>query len=195
MSSTAWWPRATDRTQAPSCRVFHPGGDPRRPRHLRADLDGDHDGSGRGQRVDLPRAITPDTSEYVLAFSGYHLDRHIQYRLPDGGDVYESSAYRQHRHEPGDSLLVPHRLHSGPHPDRHAVCPGDERRIVFAATIAAILVAGIVQILVHLHYFLHLDTTSAARWNEVALMFTILILTLFVGGSLWIMLTLNYRMM
>ena len=63
------------------------------------------------------------------------------------------------------------------------------------ATIAAILVAGIVQILVHLHYFLHLDTTSEARWNEVALMFTILILTLFVGGTLWIMWTLNYRMM
>ena len=63
------------------------------------------------------------------------------------------------------------------------------------ATIAAILVAGIVQILVHLHYFLHLDTTSAARWNVAALMFTILILTLFVGGTLWIMWTLNYRMM
>ncbi len=64
-----------------------------------------------------------------------------------------------------------------------------------AATIAAIFVAGIVQIVVHLHYFLHLDTTSAARWNVAALVFTILILTLFVGGSLWIMWTLNYRMM
>ena len=64
-----------------------------------------------------------------------------------------------------------------------------------AATIAAIFVTGIVQILVHLHYFLHLDTTSAARWNVAALLFTILILTLFVGGSLWIMWTLNYRMM
>ncbi len=64
-----------------------------------------------------------------------------------------------------------------------------------AATIAAIFVAGIVQIVVHLHYFLHLDTTSTARWNVAALLFTILILTLFVGGSLWIMWTLNYRMM
>ena len=63
------------------------------------------------------------------------------------------------------------------------------------ATIAAILVAGIVQILVHLHYFLHLDTTSAARWNVAALIFTLLIMVLFVGGTLWIMWTLNYRMM
>ena len=64
-----------------------------------------------------------------------------------------------------------------------------------AATIFAIFVAGVVQIVVHLHYFLHLDTSSAARWNVLALMFTLLILTLFVGGSLWIMWTLNYRMM
>jgi cytochrome o ubiquinol oxidase operon protein cyoD len=64
-----------------------------------------------------------------------------------------------------------------------------------AVTIFAIFGAGIMQIVVHLHYFLHLDTSSAARWNMAALMFTILILTLFVGGTLWIMWTLNYRMM
>lgn len=64
-----------------------------------------------------------------------------------------------------------------------------------AVALAAIFVAGIVQILVHLHYFLHLDTTSAARWNVLALIFTLLIMILFVGGSLWIMWTLNYRMM
>ena len=59
----------------------------------------------------------------------------------------------------------------------------------------AIFGAGLVQIMVHLHYFLHLDTSSSARWNVAALLFTILILILFVGGSLWIMWTLNYRMM
>ena len=64
-----------------------------------------------------------------------------------------------------------------------------------SAALAAIFVAGIVQILVHLHYFLHLDTSSAARWNVLALIFTLLIMVLFVGGTLWIMYTLNYRMM
>jgi len=64
-----------------------------------------------------------------------------------------------------------------------------------AAALAGIFMAGIVQILVHLHYFLHLDTTSAARWNVVALVFTLLIMALFVGGTLWIMSSLNYRMM
>ena len=63
------------------------------------------------------------------------------------------------------------------------------------ATLAGIFSAGIVQILVHLHYFLHLDTSSASRWNVLALIFTLLIMVLFVGGTLWIMYTLNYRMM
>jgi cytochrome o ubiquinol oxidase subunit IV len=52
-----------------------------------------------------------------------------------------------------------------------------------------------VQILVHLHFFLHLDGSSAARWNVTALVFTILILALYVGGTLWIMFNLNSRMM
>ena len=63
------------------------------------------------------------------------------------------------------------------------------------AALAAIFSAGIVQILVHLYYFLHLDTSSAARWNVLAMIFTVLIMLLFVGGTLWIMSTLNYRMM
>jgi cytochrome o ubiquinol oxidase subunit IV len=63
------------------------------------------------------------------------------------------------------------------------------------ATLAGIFSAGIVQILVHLHCFLHLDTSSAARWNVLAMIFTLLIMALFVGGTLWIMSSLNYRMM
>ena len=55
--------------------------------------------------------------------------------------------------------------------------------------------AAIVQILVHLHYFLHMDTSSTARWNVLALIFTLLIMTLFVGGTIWIMYNLYYRMM
>lgn len=64
-----------------------------------------------------------------------------------------------------------------------------------SAALAGILSAGVVQILVHLHYFLHLDTSSAARWNVLALIFTLLIMILFVGGTLWIMHSLYYRMM
>jgi len=55
--------------------------------------------------------------------------------------------------------------------------------------------AAAVQILVHLRFFLHLDGSSSARWNVMALVFTILILALYVGGTLWIMFNLNARMM
>ena len=58
-----------------------------------------------------------------------------------------------------------------------------------------LLGATVFQILVHLHYFLHLNTSSESRWNVLALLLTFLIMLLFVVGSLWIMYNLNYRMM
>jgi cytochrome o ubiquinol oxidase operon protein cyoD len=64
-----------------------------------------------------------------------------------------------------------------------------------SAALFGIVSAAVVQILVQLHYFLHLDTSSAARWNVLALLFTVLIMILFVGGTIWIMYNLNYRMM
>ena len=63
------------------------------------------------------------------------------------------------------------------------------------AVFAVIFAAAMVQILVHLRYFLHLDASSSSRWNVMALVFTLLIMILFVGGTLWIMYDLNYRMM
>jgi len=65
------------------------------------------------------------------------------------------------------------------------------RRLV----IAGIVGAALVQAAVHLKCFLHLDASPSARWNNLALLVTLLIIILFVGGSLWIMYNLNYRMM
>lgn len=59
----------------------------------------------------------------------------------------------------------------------------------------AVFGAGIAQIIVHLHYFLHLNASSSMRWNVLALLLTLLIMALFVGGTLWIMYQLNYRLM
>ncbi len=64
-----------------------------------------------------------------------------------------------------------------------------------SAILAVIFIAGSVQILAHLHYFLHMDTSSTARWNIVALLFTIAIMVLFVGGTIWILFNLYHRMM
>lgn len=63
------------------------------------------------------------------------------------------------------------------------------------ATLAGIFSAAAVQILVHLHYFLHLDTSSEMQWNLLAALFTLVILFIFIGGSLWIMYDLHWRML
>jgi cytochrome o ubiquinol oxidase operon protein cyoD len=63
-----------------------------------------------------------------------------------------------------------------------------------SATIGLFL-AAILQILVHLHYFLHLDRSSSARWNVIVFAFTILLLAIFIGGTIWIIYSLNSRMM
>ncbi len=59
------------------------------------------------------------------------------------------------------------------------------------ATLIVIFAAAAVQILVHLRYFLHMDTSSRARWNVLAVLFAVLIMTLAIGGTLWIMYHLN----
>jgi cytochrome o ubiquinol oxidase operon protein cyoD len=61
--------------------------------------------------------------------------------------------------------------------------------------VIGLFVAAVVQMLVHLHYFLHLDRSSAQRWNVLALAFTALLLFIFVAGTIWVLYTLNSRMM
>lgn len=63
------------------------------------------------------------------------------------------------------------------------------------AILAGIFCAAVVQMFVHLHFFLHLGTSSESRWNVLALCFAFILLALFVGGSVWIMYNLHYRMM
>lgn len=64
-----------------------------------------------------------------------------------------------------------------------------------ATTLAAIFSAGLVQILVHLYFFLHLDASAEARWDVLALIYALLIIALFAGGGLWILYNLYGRMM
>ena len=64
------------------------------------------------------------------------------------------------------------------------------------ATLVPVIVAvGIVQILVHLYFFLHMNTSSSQMWNNAAFVFTVLIVGIVVIGSLWVMYHLNANMM
>lgn len=62
------------------------------------------------------------------------------------------------------------------------------------ATVAAIVALAVVQIVVQMYYFLHLDRGSE-RWNFISLYFTVLIVAILVGGSLWIMTHLAHNLM
>jgi len=53
--------------------------------------------------------------------------------------------------------------------------------------LAAILTFAVVQVFVHIVYFLHMDRSAEQRWNVVAFSFTTLILVIVVAGSIWIM--------
>jgi len=62
-------------------------------------------------------------------------------------------------------------------------------------TAAVILGFAVVQIVVHMVYFLHMNTKSEGGWNMLALIFTIVIVVITLAGSLWVMHHLNVNMM
>jgi len=56
-------------------------------------------------------------------------------------------------------------------------------------------IAAVLQMLVHVRYFLHLDNSREQRWNVFLLVFTAVLVFIFVGGTIWVMYSLNSRMM
>jgi len=62
-------------------------------------------------------------------------------------------------------------------------------------TAAVILGFAVVQIVVHMVYFLHMNTKSEGGWNMLALIFTLVIVVITLAGSLWVMHHLNVNMM
>ncbi|VAX76530.1 Cytochrome bo(3) ubiquinol oxidase subunit 4 [Serratia symbiotica] len=55
--------------------------------------------------------------------------------------------------------------------------------------------SALIQMVVHIIYFLHINTSSKKRWNLVALMFTAIMIGILLTGSLWIMYNLNINML
>ncbi|MDQ0456419.1 cytochrome o ubiquinol oxidase subunit IV [Rhizobium paknamense] len=64
-----------------------------------------------------------------------------------------------------------------------------------ALTAALVMGIGAVQIVVHMIYFLHMNTKSEGGWTMMALIFTIIIVVIALAGSLWVMHHLNTNMM
>ena len=55
------------------------------------------------------------------------------------------------------------------------------------AIVSTIIALAVVQILVHLIFFLHLNASSDQRWNVTAFAFAVLVVVIMIVGSLWIM--------
>jgi len=62
-------------------------------------------------------------------------------------------------------------------------------------TIFLIIVFGILQMLVHMIYFLHLNTKSESGWVVISLAFTVMLVAIVIAGSVWIMYQLDLNMM
>ncbi len=62
-------------------------------------------------------------------------------------------------------------------------------------TAIVIMVFAAVQIVVHMVFFLHMNTASEGGWSMLALIFTLILVVIVLTGSLWVMYHLNANMM
>ena len=58
-----------------------------------------------------------------------------------------------------------------------------------------VIALAVIQIIVHMIYFLHMDAKSEGGWNLMALIFTIVLVVITLSGSLWVMYHLQHNMM
>ena len=63
------------------------------------------------------------------------------------------------------------------------------------ATALAIMAFAVMQIFVHMIYFLHMNARSQGGWTLMALIFTLVLVVIALTGSLWVMYHLNANMM
>ena len=63
------------------------------------------------------------------------------------------------------------------------------------ATAVFVIVLAIAQIVVHMVYFLHLNSKAEGGWNMLALIFTVILVFIALTGSLWVMHHLDVNMM
>ena len=63
------------------------------------------------------------------------------------------------------------------------------------STALVIFGCALAQIVVHVVYFLHLNTRSEGGWTLIAFVFTVVIVGITIGGSIWVMYHLNTNMM
>ncbi|MBB97430.1 MAG: cytochrome o ubiquinol oxidase subunit IV [Rhodobacteraceae bacterium] len=61
--------------------------------------------------------------------------------------------------------------------------------------LAVIFLFGAAQIIVHVHYFLHVTGKAESGWQAMSLIFTAILLVIVLSGSIWVMFHLEQNMM
>jgi len=114
-------------------------------------------------------------------------------------------------HGPADTQHDAHGEDDGPHATLKGYVTGFVLSVILTAipfwivmakvfpssgtTALVILAFAAVQIVVHMIYFLHMNTKVEAGWSMLALIFTIVLVVITLSGSLWVMYHLKHNMM
>ena len=114
-------------------------------------------------------------------------------------------------HGPADTHHDAHGEDDGPHATLKGYVTGFVLSVILTAipfwivmakvfessgtTALVILAFAAVQIVVHMIYFLHMNTKVEAGWSMLALIFTIVLVVITLSGSLWVMYHLKHNMM
>ena len=64
-----------------------------------------------------------------------------------------------------------------------------------AVTALVVLLFAVIQIVVHMIYFLHMDLHAEGGWTVISLMFTLIVLIICLVGTIWVMHNMDSNMM
>ena len=69
--------------------------------------------------------------------------------------------------------------------------------VIADQTVATLIIVAfaVVQVVVHMVYFLHMNTKSEGGWTFMSMIFTLIIVMIALIGSLWVMYNMNVNMM
>ena len=150
---------------------------------------------------------TPTPSAAVTPAHGTVKNTH-DVNLDPTGDV---GADGRHGHHDGHDDHGHHDEDSGPHSTLKGYVTGFILAVILtvipfwlvmgkvipSSSTTALVILGLaaVQIVVHMIYFLHMDTRSEGGWSLLALVFTIVLVVITLAGSIWVMYHLNHNMM
>jgi cytochrome o ubiquinol oxidase subunit IV len=193
--------------------LIHEGATPQRSAFLSAffALVGTH-GADQEIRFAWCKHAPPDLPFHVLAFPGRNLDRRLFLCLPGWSSVMGSNTH-EHNHAHGHDHAHDHDHHDSgeDHGSFKSYMIGFILSVILTAipfwlvmgdvlenrttTVIVIMIFGVIQVFVHMIYFLHMNTKSQGGWTFMSLLFTLVVVMITLVGSLWVMYNMNKNMM